>query len=360
MNSNRRLYRILVPALTVALFATGCAGGAAPTLSSSPGSSGGKADSASALPEETAQLIWETTPGGGPIQFAPDGTSVGSALAGGDPNLSADQLAVADGSLVRGFPRVRGGNAVAVAFSPDGALFAVGINGFSPNLTVFRTSDGTAVWGPIIGHPNGTLGVAFSPDGTLLATTGSDRMTKLWQASNGTLLQTFADGFEMAAVAYSPDASLIASGNTGVIHLWNAADGTLVNTISNAGAANTLAFSADGETIATGTALFQVASGALVQSFPWPSPNGSAIAVAFSGDGTEVITAGEDFQYPTVNVGAIRFWEVSSGTLRLTYHGETGTQVNSVAVSPDGRSLSYGFTDSARLTTATVLAQYPF
>lgn len=302
---------------------------------------------------QAPNLIWESSPGGGPVVYAPDGKSLAVGPAGGTTVL---QLGSAAGQLLRTYSGLRGGAAASLSFSPNGSLLAVGTAAANLNLKVFRTSDGSLLWSGT-GHANGTR-VAFSPDGTLLATTGPDKTTKIWRASDGTLIRSMSDGVRQVAVAYSPDGTLIASGNQGSIHLWRVSDGTLVHNLAN-GAGNALAFSPDGKSIASGTALFSVATGALVRSFPEPFPDGTVIAVAFTRDGAHLITGAEDFRYPDVDVGAIRFWSVATGALLHTYNQATGEMVNSLAVAPDGGEYAYSFADAVHGTSGVAIAHLP-
>src|SRR5581483_1698853 len=107
---------------------------------------------------ETPQVLWEATPGGAPVRFSPSGATV----TGG--STAPELLATLDGTVARAFARIRGGSPVAYAFSPNGALLAVGTSGVTLNLAVYRVSDGAQLW-LTTGHSNGTKGVAFSPDG---------------------------------------------------------------------------------------------------------------------------------------------------------------------------------------------------
>ncbi len=75
--------------------------------------------------------------------------------------------------------------------------------------------------------------VSFSPNGELLAAAVEDGTIKLWQVSDGKLLQ-FLQGHQgkVMNVSFSPDGQLLASsGEDTTVKLWGISDGKLLSSL---------------------------------------------------------------------------------------------------------------------------------
>src|SRR6185312_11267764 len=81
-----------------------------------------------------------------------------------------------------------------------------------------------------------------------------DGTMRLWSASTGKLLQTFAAQNQVYSVAFSPDGGRLLSGSGASIKLWDVSTGSLVHTFRGyAHQISSAAFSPDGTRMVAGT-----------------------------------------------------------------------------------------------------------
>ena len=310
----------------------------------------------------TTQIGWGQTEVPGHVIFSLDGTLIafgyGSAFDG--PRL----LHASDGSLVRTL------GTEPVAFSADGlALLGYPLTG--GYLQIIRLSDGvvdrtitvpttnskplaarfgTGTTTVSVIDPGGTGPLQLFTDGTQ---TGSvDRLG--WQYTVAGVAIPPDDYFPVKGVL-SPDGTREAlTGNSAVSVMQVKSGGVrlsvpvLLFTITLPASTNAVAFSPDGTLIATGdtndtAALWSASDGSLVYQHTWDlnGPMGYVTAVAFSPDGARVVTAGSD---ATVN-----FWDVASGANVKTISAAPGA-LGSVSFSPDGSQLIGSYLPSSKIT----------
>jgi WD40 repeat protein/serine/threonine protein kinase len=151
------------------------------------------------------------------------------------------------------------------------------------------------------GHQDEAWSLAFSPDGGTVVTGSDDSKPdptiKVWNNTSGRLTRAWNGGHgTVAALAWSPDGQVIASGHLigqANVRLWDATSGTALGTLK-------------GHT-------------------------DRVRAVIFSRDGKTLATAGAD--------GTVRLWDVASRRERFTLSGHADT-VHSIAYSPDGKRLA--------------------
>jgi WD40 repeat protein len=148
----------------------------------------------------------------------------------------------------------------------------------------------------LTGHTGDVTGLAFSPDGALLASVAFYREVKIWDANSGTLLHSLMGGITGSAdaVAFSPDGKTLAAAinqNAGFVQLWNTDTWLTTRQLaSNTKIVSALAFSADGTKLVTGAQdqtlrIWNLATGAALGSF---TTMASVNSVAFALDGTHV------------------------------------------------------------------------
>ena len=163
--------------------------------------------------------------------------------------------------------------------------------------------------------------MAFSPDGRTVATGGSDRVARLWDAGTGTAIgRPMSQPHPVWAIAFSPDGRRLLTGcgaidgRPGEARLWNAATGEPAGPPqSHPSWVTDVRFGPDGHTFLTvcddGVQVWSAATGRPIgarMGHPGLMP---AIGVlqnlqaAISPDGTLVATGGVDGAAPTLGRG---------------------------------------------------------
>jgi len=236
----------------------------------------------------------------------------------------------------------------AIAFSPDGKIFASGNDAGTIILEDIGT--GQSIGKPLTGSAESVTSAAFSPNGKFLASGGNDGNIILWDVETGHSIgqQLQTQSRDVWSLAFSPDGKTLASGSQdGSIILWDVSTGKSVKQTFT-GYTNTvysLDFSPNGKILASGGAanpfvnplvLWDVATGKpLKQSFTEYS--NSVISVAFSPDGKILASGGGD--------GSIILWDVQTGkSISKPVTGHTDWTFK-ITFRPDGKTVASGSTD---------------
>lgn len=214
-------------------------------------------------------------------------------------------------------------------------------------------------------HAGWVLAVAWEPGGERIASAGADGTVRLWEAETGRSLQTYhghtrwlnkinlqAKIFE---VAWSSDGQRLASAGDGAtVHVWSAETGhTLTRYEGHVAGARlwpsvyTLAWSPDGQQIASACSyslgrdttmhIWDAETGQMFKRYNASSgwlPHFSALALAWSPDGTALATACEN--------KTIRVWDTRTDQLVAMYHSAWSS---ALAWSPDGCYLAAACAD---------------
>jgi WD40 repeat protein len=237
----------------------------------------------------------------------------------------------------------------AVAFSPDDSTILTGssdktarlwdLNGNT--LQVFK------------GHEDMIWALSFSPDGKTILTGSMDKTARLWDI-HGNVLQVF-EGHEgsINSVAFSPDGKKILTGSWDkTVRLWNLKGTQQQVFLGHDGYINSVGFSPDGKSIVTGswdkTVRLWDLQGNVLQVFKGNERYVSSLAFAPDGKSLITVSSGISLSLPGSEDNTACLWDLKGNLLQL-FKGHEGN-INSVAFSPDGRSVLTGSWDrTARL-----------
>jgi WD40 repeat protein len=228
-----------------------------------------------------------------------------------------------------------------VACSPDGRWIASGSWDQSIRLWDAVTGEACAK----LPQPGVVWALAFSPDGTWLVS-GCDKFDELilWDVATARERGRIRGmGMNLRSVAVSPDGTRIATSNPEgqmehSMNVWDVATGQRVWT----GKGLPYAYSPDGKWLAgwdpwgTNVVLWDTRDFRQVAS--WPGHTGDMNAVAFSRDGTRLVSASSD--------RTVRVWDTATGRCLRTFTGHSD-QVFTAAFHPDGKRVASAGRDRA-------------
>jgi WD40 repeat protein len=236
------------------------------------------------------------------------------------------------------------GRITALAFGSDGHRLAVAASlpGKSGMVRTYALASGLPGDKPeqtLAAHQDAVLDLAFSPDGSLLATTGYDRLIKLWDVKTGKELRVLKDHSDSVySLAFSPDGKLLASGAADrAVKAWEVATGKRLYTLGEpTDWVYAVAWSPDGHHLAAGGVdrsirVWEVsaAGGRLVQS---AFAHEAAITrLVYAADGKTLYSLSED--------RTVKAWASARLVERKVYARQPET-VLALAVRPDHKQLA--------------------
>ncbi len=141
------------------------------------------------------------------------------------------------------------GQALNLAFSPDGGLLAVSPDRYL--LRVYNLVDRTWLYNLPTSFTGAVNALAFSPDGFTLASGHYDGTVRLWDMRSGDILVQFETGAVVQSLAFSPDGRILATGGSyenSLVRLWSVGSGVLLRElVGHTKGVTHLAFSPDSQ-----------------------------------------------------------------------------------------------------------------
>ncbi|MBD2500248.1 serine/threonine-protein kinase [Anabaena azotica] len=232
-----------------------------------------------------------------------------------------------------------GNSSNTLAISPDGNTMAS--SGDDKIIKLWDLNQLTVV-NSVIAHSQAVTSVAFSPRQELLATASDDKSIKLWHLP--TLQELFTlEGHSQAvkSVSFSPDGEILASGSWDKqVKLWDISTGQEIFSLkAHQLQISAVAFSPQGQILASASfdrtiRLWQITR---MQNRPrctlmatLGGHTRAVLAIAFSGDGKILATGSDD--------NTMRLWDVKTGQLIGTVLGHSWS-VAAVAFTPNNETL---------------------
>jgi WD40 repeat protein/tRNA A-37 threonylcarbamoyl transferase component Bud32 len=232
-------------------------------------------------------------------------------------------------------------------YSPDGRWLASGSDDATVRIGDARTAQPGAV---LRGHRAAIFSLTFDPDGAQLASTDADSTLCLWHLKGGAWTRRQRERFQalIAPPVFTPDGTRLAFASGPKVFVWDANKGRSVYTLDKHTATVThLAISWDGRWLASCSShpenlirVWELATGR--EHVALAGHRNGVWDVAFSPDGTRLVSASED--------QTLCLWDVKAGTLFRVLSDHRGP-VRYAAFSPDGTRLVSGSADgTARLS----------
>jgi WD40 repeat protein len=236
--------------------------------------------------------------------------------------------------------------------SPDGrTMAAIRKEG---NLELSTKAGNKAIATVLDGHEGRVSALAFSPDGALFASASSgkyrhklsfrDSAIRLWQVAEGLPLKfefVLPEGERNGRVGISADGKVLANGSRSV-WIWDAVSGRQLcpPLEQHSEAIRAVALTRDGSLLASASLDHTIRLWTVATCSPLGSSltghTGGVQALAFSPDGTQLASGSED--------RTVRLWDVHSQRPIEIFRGHDH-MIRSVAYSPDGTVLVSGAND---------------
>ena len=231
----------------------------------------------------------------------------------------------------------------ALAYSPAGDGIVESLcNG---DVVMHTSTSGNRVYRRHVAARAGA--VAYSADGRMLAV-GTDKGIDLLDPGTGRVRSQLAGRGEPNALTFGPDGSVLAATTPLGTTLWDLKAGTARFSLEDPDNDRTVAFTPDGQLLVVGTTgatkVVDVTAGRTVRelSASGQSTDGAANPIALAGN---LLAVAENVTAPGGVSAAVDLWDTNTWTMQSVLTEVTGTDVTSIAISPDGKKIAIGNAD---------------
>jgi WD40 repeat protein len=311
-------------------------------------------------------ILWtEPNPGGLAANMTTTAWSQGGALVA--TGLSDRHVRVrnaSNGAQVLDILGPRSLNGVGVvSFSSDDNYVGVQMRQGTSYIYVYRLSN-AAFLGNLIATQDANGIWRYAADAALVSAVSGNGGVSLWRFSDFYVATITGSGYNKVSTVFrhSPDGTLQTATSQHRIRVQRTSDGATLATLTG----DTAFFSNDSRVLATWSAnpnrfqLWQVSGWVLLRTMTTPNNADGVTALRFTPNNKYLVSTGYE---PFVDgeglwqqQGVIRWWNVSTGSLALTFNGKTDIGVTSnVSWSPNAQGFVYG-----RYDGAVVAALSPF
>ncbi len=240
---------------------------------------------------------------------------------------------------------ISGTESVECDYNANTQRIAIGVHAVNNNVLLYNSVSGTLLQ-TLAFHDDRVWWVRFNPSGTKLASCGNDMRMIIWDVATYARLVTVMHSNTVACVDWHPTQQQIISGCLdGYTRLYDATNGTLIRSfyISGIGANYCSVFNSDGSRIlaagnntASMCGVWNTANAAVIATFDlssrWSKSFNGAMTAAYAADGN-IVTANEGY--------GVNYWSGSGSAIR-TMSKVMGRASDDMCAefSPDGNQIA--------------------